>query len=320
MAEAYAQTQVERLGNIALLLGTQCAQTSIEKFAGDPKKFQSWIKSIDKYILVVGSDAAGKKTFALQSAEGPVSEFLVRYYYANPEATWSQVHEQLKSRFGDVIDSQHAMQMLRQTRQNSGETIQSFSERVLCMAEQSYPDRPLTDPIIERQLVDCLVDGLTDSSVARKLMREDPTTFQSAVQIAVHEQNLTKKFELRNRPIPKWKPTKPVRQSQNIQTRIYEEPMEVDSFRGNCYRCGKSGHIAVSCKARARQVPSVHEVNQGHLVCYKCGQAGHVLAKCQGPGNPATGRCWACGQRGHKQRECTQPAVQQQASSQRSLN
>ena len=49
MAEAFAQTQVERLGNIALLLGTQCAQTSIEKIAGDPKKFQGWIKNIDKY-------------------------------------------------------------------------------------------------------------------------------------------------------------------------------------------------------------------------------------------------------------------------------
>ena len=113
MAEVYAQTQIERLGNIALLIGTQCAQTSIEKFAGDPKKFQGWVKSIDKYVLVVGGDAEGKKKFALQSAEGPVSEFLVRYYHAHPDASWAQVHEQLKSRFGEIIDSQHALQLLR---------------------------------------------------------------------------------------------------------------------------------------------------------------------------------------------------------------
>ena len=66
-----------------------------------------------------------------------------------------------------------------------GETIQTFSERLLCMGEQSYPDRPLTDPIIERQLIDCLIDGLIDNSVARKVMRENPQTFQQAVQVAV---------------------------------------------------------------------------------------------------------------------------------------
>ena len=319
MAEAFAQTQVERLGNIALLLGTQCAQTSIEKFAGDPKKFQGWIKSIDKYVLVVGSDTAGKKTFALQSAEGPVSEFLVRYYNANPDATWPQVYSQLKNRFGDVIDSQHALQLLRQTRQKMGETIQTFSERLLCMGEQSYPDRPLTDPIIERQLIDCLIDGLIDNSVARKVMRENPQTFQQAVQVAVHEQNLTRKFELRNRAVPKLKHFRPMKQTGPSER--FEEPMEVDSFQGKCFKCGRSGHRASMCKVKRRDTHSVQEiVAKRPLVCFKCGETGHVIARCQNKGNPATGRCWICGQRGHVQKECINQTRPRQKTVQSSLN
>jgi len=39
----------------------------------------------NKYMLVIDSDVESKKMFALQSAEGPVTEFLVRYYRLNPD-------------------------------------------------------------------------------------------------------------------------------------------------------------------------------------------------------------------------------------------
>ena len=60
-------------------------------------------------------------------------------------------------------------------------------------------------------MIDCLIDGLTDSAVARKVMRENPHMFQNTVRIAVNEQNLSRKFELRNRAVPKitpWGPAK----------------------------------------------------------------------------------------------------------------
>ena len=123
MAETRAQAQVDRLTSIMLLMGTQSAQTAIEKFSGEPKKFLSWIKSIEKYLLVVNGDAENKKTFALQSAEGPVSEFLVRYYHSNPDCTWDQTFQQLKIRFGDIVDSQHALQLLRNAKQKPRDTI-----------------------------------------------------------------------------------------------------------------------------------------------------------------------------------------------------
>ena len=63
MADTWAKAQVDRLSSIMVLMGTQSAQTAIEKFSGEPKKFQSWVKSIEKYILVVNGDAEVRKPF-----------------------------------------------------------------------------------------------------------------------------------------------------------------------------------------------------------------------------------------------------------------
>lgn len=290
---AIQRGQLEQLQAITSLMGTQNTQ-HIERFIGDPKKFQSWIKSIDKYLIVVGAcRETSIKSVALQSSEGAVSEFLLRFYRTYPDCTWTDVYAQLKSRFSDIIDTQHALQVLRTTKQKVGETAQVYAERLICVAEQAWPDSDLTAPLISQQLTDCFIDGLTDSAVARRVLREGPQTFTAAVQIAVSEQNLTRKIQLRNRAAPKFQ-YKPKLSSQSSQ----EEPMEVDSFRGSCYKCGKPGHRAINCRSKMSRV---HEVR---LTCFKCGQSGHVISKCTNPGNPQTGRCWNCGQRNHRQAQC----------------
>ena len=304
MADTWAKAQVDRLSSIMVLMGTQSAQTAIEKFSGEPKKFQSWVKSIEKYILVVNGDAESKKTFALQSAEGPVSEFLVRYYHSNPDCTWNQTYEQLKSRFGDIVDAQHALQLLRNTRQKPGETIQVFAERLICMAAQAWPGQNLTSPLIDAQLIDCFIDGLTDGGIARRVMRENSATLAHAVQTAVFEQNLTRKFELRNRSVPKLKLTTKGEFRK-------EEPMEIDSFQGQCFKCGRRGHRAIECQPKLLR-KRVHEVTarkaDKQYSCYKCGETGHILAFCPNRGYQNKDRCWLCGQVGHRQSECPRNA------------
>ena len=51
-----------------------------------------------------------------------------------------------------------------------------FAEHLICMAEQAWPDQNLTSPLIEAQLIDCFIDGLTDGGIARKVMRENSAT------------------------------------------------------------------------------------------------------------------------------------------------
>ena len=103
-----------------------------------------------------------------------------------------------KSQFGDVVDAQHALQLLRNTQQKPGETIQVFAKCLICYAEQAWPGQNLTSPLIEAQLIDCFIDGQTDGGIARRVMRENLATLAHAVQTAAFKQNLTRKFELRN--------------------------------------------------------------------------------------------------------------------------
>ena len=195
-----SQGQLRQLSMISHLLGTQNAQTSLNRYGGDPKKFQQWVRSLEKHALLAGvSDGEGMKALALQSSEGPVSDFLVRYLKNETTCSWEGVLTQLKARFADIVDSQHGLQVLRATKQKSGEAVQIYAEHLLCVAEQAWPDQSLNQPLIQRQLIDIFIDGLRDTTIARKVLREDPNSLNQAVQISVTEQILAKKFELRNR-------------------------------------------------------------------------------------------------------------------------
>ena len=134
-----------------------------------------------------------------------------------------------------MTDPQQALSMLRRTRQKHTEGVQVYAERMLALAEDAWPDR-ITDKLVQCQLVDIFVDGLTSDTIARKLMRQQPETMEAAVKLAATEQNLDMRFKLRNR--------KTGHEDRNDRV---EEPMEVDKFYGKCHRCGKIGHSAYSC-------------------------------------------------------------------------
>ena len=51
---------------------------------------------------------------------------------------------------------------------------------------------------VESQLVGFFIDGLYHDFLSMKVMRENPNTFQDAVQSALAEQNLQKRFQLRS--------------------------------------------------------------------------------------------------------------------------
>ena len=303
------QGQLDRLGTVVQLMGAQNAQTALEPYRGDPKKFNSWVKSIEKYLLVINGDKESMKTFALQSSEGSVSDFLLRYYQDHPACDWAEVHGELKSRFAEVLDTQHALQILRMTRQKTGETIPVYAERLIRAADDVWPDADMQDPLVEQQMVGIFTDGLLDNAVARKVIREGPADFQAAVQLAMKEEKLSRRFELRHRTGPKFgqkRSSRPMTSDYSKQTDRQdrqEEPMEVDAFHGKCFKCGRRGHRAVDCRTKTK---TVHEVTarQNQITCFKCGQVGHGIAKCQNRGSPQTGRCWQCGQQGHKQAQC----------------
>ena len=77
-------------------------------------------------------------------------------------------------------------------------------------------------------------------------MRENAKSFQNAVQSALAEQNLRKRFHLRT-------------DGKESFHQRNEDPMKIDHIRPQrCFLCKRVGHMAKHCKTR-----SVNAVKQG---------------------------------------------------------
>ena len=170
----------QELTNVSQALTAQGISNIVLRFDGNPKNYREWIKSIEKYAVLVNVPEARKKLIAYQSSGGAVSGFIQRYMTANPDNTWAQLKEQLAVRFSDVTDAQMALSLLRRVKQKQGESIQNYSERILSLAEEAYNNQG--GNAVERQLIDIFVDGLTNNQLKMKILREQPNKGQWQLQ------------------------------------------------------------------------------------------------------------------------------------------
>ena len=113
--------------------------------------------------------------------------------------TWAEILRELKVRFGDRAGSQYGLQVLRTSKQQAGETVQIYAERLLGLAELAWPEESLLTPLIQRQVLDILWMGCKNNLIPRKVFCEVPSTVAQTVKIALDKQKLTKKLNLRNR-------------------------------------------------------------------------------------------------------------------------
>ena len=175
-------------------------------FEGDPNSFKTWEREIERYAQMAKLTDEDIPRIAYITSSGSVELFIRRYLeekendFLNP--TWSDLKQILQNRFADVSDSGQAMAMLRKIRQKPDESVQIFSERFLLIAEDAYPPSACSNEtarqVVEKQLVDIFCDSLYYDHLRIKVMREDQQDFESAVDIAMNEQNLRKRFQLRS--------------------------------------------------------------------------------------------------------------------------
>ena len=166
------------LANVSNALPAQGISSIVSRFDGNAKNFREWIKFIEKYSMLKGVDDVRRKLIAYQTSGGAVFGFIERYMNQNPNHNWGQMKQQLAVRFSDVTDCQMALSLLRQCKQKVGESIHSYAERILSLAEMAY-DNQGGDPI-ERQLLNIFVDGLNNDQLKIKILRDQPATLQGA--------------------------------------------------------------------------------------------------------------------------------------------
>ena len=141
------------------------------------------------------------------------------------------------------------------------------------------------------------IDGLAYDYLKIKVMRDNPATLADAVNIAMNEQNLRRRFDLRK--------------GHTNDILRHEAPMEVDHYRPDkrCFNCHKKGHLANKCKVK--KINSVQKDRQTDRQCrqpqqsdrlYRQPDKRHII-------------CWKCGKRGHYKRECWETRQSNEADS-----
>ena len=109
-----ANPLANQIRDLSIELGTRGAIQNIKTFGGNPKEFKEWIRSIEKYGNMEQADDARKKKVAYGTATGVVSDYVERYLTnpANVDAAWDVFKQDLKDKFGDIVDATHALTKL----------------------------------------------------------------------------------------------------------------------------------------------------------------------------------------------------------------
>ena len=272
----------------------------VKVFEGDPAKFKQWVKDIERYAQMSRLGDADIPRIAHITCSGSVADYVQRYLDECVDQkrtpSWKKIKDHMTKRFAEITDPQQAMAVLRKVRQKSDESVQMYSERLLRVAEDAYPPNTQeTDEarkLVQKQLVDIFCDGLFHDYLRMKVLRADPSTFSEAVDIAMKEQNLRKRFNLRSHDNYDMLPaTYTESETRNLQTNSnfpfinangnapsvprtewpswvsqipgtapdsrQIEPMEIDHYRSQkCFNCFGLGHRARECPTRRRNYVS----------------------------------------------------------------
>ena len=298
-ANALIQGLQATMENLNVAISAQSLGSFVDKYEGEPKDFKGWVRSVEKYSLLNNLDDRRKINTAFLASKGPVSDYIFRWTTDTDgdQQTWDRLKQDLTVRFSLVTDAEHASTLLKKIKQGPNRSVQMFAEEIHSLAEITY--RGLhgagARAAIERQLISTFIDGLHSDSIKWKIMRDAPTTFERAVTLAMDEQNLRKRFNVRTGHSEEYSDVK------------RHTPMEVDHTRARirCHICQRVGHRARDC----RQARPVNLVTSNNLRLQP--EPRHNFQPrpnhpTQLNGGQATIICWHCQRPGHIRRHCEQ--------------
>ena len=247
----------------------------IKPFEGNPRDFKTWIRNLDRAKLTLDLSDNKAKLLAFETSQGYISDSIERHLKILEKSgeleSWDLFKSGLQKKFAEVINPAHAMTVLRGTKQQRGESVALFAEKLISLAKDAYGDTLPTLPresytLIDLQVVAVFSDGLNDKAIRARVIRGKPQNMDDAIKLATEEQSFRKMLgygsynEMGSEP----------------------EPMEIDHLRrAKCFECGHIGHRAKHCPNERGHRARVEEVNK--FQCWNCGSEEHLRRDCDKP-------------------------------------
>ena len=143
-----------------------------------------------------------------------------------------------------------------------GESVAVFVSELHSIAKYCNPG-----DMLETMLRDHIVCGINDAVIQCRLLSEKELTFNKALEVAQGMESAAKNIKELTIPSKQDVPST-VGPSTAFQESIHQVTANPASkAQQTCYRCGKPGHYAPSCKYK-------------ETVCNKCGKVGHLQKVC----------------------------------------
>ena len=291
------------LSKLKNAMETQGAVSSITPFEGTPSKYNEWIKSIEKYAILASIDPENVKLIAYQTSKGAVSDYIKRRLTSQAHAneTWERLKTNLATRFAEITDPQYAYTMLRNVRQKHGESVQMFAERLINLVSEAFVGQEINNDLVDSQCVGFFTDGLIKDNLKWRLFKANPVTLQDAIDVALSEENLRRRFDLRmghtthshddrpsymsrgssHREPRTYRRPGPMEVDDRSPPHRYEEPMDINHARPmrSCRQCGVAHNRTEACRPQTINAIGQRESRSAPR-CFHCNSEHHFMNRC----------------------------------------
>jgi len=192
------------LGSLSKEVRVDRICSNIKTYEGDPSNFKHWIRNIEKAKFLLDLNDNQTKLLALQSSTGNFTVAIERHLkqidISGIVETWEQFKNIFKSKFAEVANPDHAMFKLTLVKQLKNEPVALFAEKIISIAEDAHGDTLSNLPIesnalIKKQVINIFTQGLFNDAIRARVIRENPSDINEAINIAIEEQSFIKMIE-----------------------------------------------------------------------------------------------------------------------------
>ena len=286
------RTQTSRRGNHQgpdetrrSVADTQSRYVNLNKFDRKVGEWDNWYHQFEVLATHYNWDDRERLVRLVSCLKGPALT-VHRSFSQRARNTYAHCIAALQERYGSrrpaLIITRRAE--LSTVRQEEGESMDTFGNRVYALTNQAYPN--LAPALLQSLAIPAFLKGLRDRNAAQEAMKfRDPKFIQEAVVTVTHIQGASRIFG--NRGVPtarqvsfdgtptKEAPSTDMDRLQGVVRQLQQLAVtnKVTPTSDACYTCGGCGHRSRDCANKRKLSPSP-------LTCFECNGKGHIASEC----------------------------------------